>query len=84
MRGNAWVVARGDEPLTFTRCCSYKKPLKGGIQSAAKHKGIKGKFILYLLALLIFYFCSFLGIAACRPCGSGIRYIYTRICLINK
>ena len=28
VRGNAWGVARGDEPLTLTRCHNYVKPLK--------------------------------------------------------
>ena len=27
----------GDEPLTLTRCDSYKKPLKGGSRSVAEH-----------------------------------------------
>ena len=71
MRGNAWVVARGDEPLTLTRCCSYKKPLKGGIQSVAKHKGIKGKFFFisftFTNILLLLISCH----DACRPCGCG-------------
>ena len=30
VRGNAWGVARGDEPLTLTRCHRYMKPSKGG------------------------------------------------------